>query len=295
MLRRLPHVDHVGIEERAAWLGKRSIKTSAKEQGIRLVVSMVDLTTLEGRDTRGKVRQLCAKGVCPAPTMPEIPSVAAICVYPSLVATARDALAGTGVHVASVATGFPAGQTSLAVKLRETEEAVAAGADEIDMVISREAYLAGDDARVMEEIVRVKEACGDAHLKVILETAELPSYDHVRHASMLAMEAGADFIKTSTGKASSGATPGVTLVMLEAIRDYVQRTGRVVGMKPAGGVSNTKAALHRLVLVKETLGADWLTPERFRFGASSLLNDLLMQYAKLKDGRYGRAEDFSKE
>jgi deoxyribose-phosphate aldolase len=295
MLRRLPHVDHVGIEERAAWLGKRSIKTSAKEQGIRLVVSMVDLTTLEGRDTPGKVRQLCAKGVCPAPTMPEIPSVAAICVYPALVSTARDALAGTGVHVASVATGFPSGQTSLAVKLRETEEAVAAGADEIDMVISREAYLAGDDARVMEEIVRVKEACGDAHLKVILETAELPSYDHVRHASILAMDAGADFIKTSTGKASSGATPGVTLVMLEAIRDYVERTGRVVGMKPAGGVSNTKAALHRLVLVKETLGDDWLTPERFRFGASSLLNDLLMQYAKLEDGRYGRPEDFSKE
>jgi deoxyribose-phosphate aldolase len=295
MIRRLPHVDHVGIEERAATLGRRSIKTTAKQQGIRLAVSMVDLTTLEGQDTPGKVRQLCAKAVCPDPARPEIPSVAAVCVYPALVPAVHAALAGSGVHTASVSTGFPAGQTSLAVKLRETEEAVADGADEVDMVISREAFLIGDDARVMEEIVRVKEACGDAHLKVIIETAELGSYDHVRHASMLAMEAGADFIKTSTGKASSGATPGVTLVMLEAIRDYVQRTGRVVGMKAAGGVSSSKAALHRLVLVKETLGDEWLTPERFRIGASSLLNDLLMQYAKTQDGRYGRSEDFSKE
>jgi deoxyribose-phosphate aldolase len=209
-IRRLPHVDHVGIEERAAWLGKRSIKTTAKEQGIRLAVSMVDLTTLEGQDTAGKVRQLAAKAVCPAPTMPEIPSVAAVCVYPALVPTVRAALEGSDVLTAAVSTGFPSGQTSLAVKLRETEETVAAGAQEIDMVISREAFLAGDDARVMEEIVRVKEACGDAHLKVILETAELGSYDHVRHASMMAMEAGADFVKTSTGKATSGATPGVT-------------------------------------------------------------------------------------
>ena len=295
MIRRLPHVDRIGIEERAAWLGKRSIKTSAKLQGIRLAVSMVDLTTLEGQDTAGKVRQLAAKAVCPAPTIPEIPSVAAVCVYPAQVAVVHAALQGTGVHTAAVSTGFPAGQTSLAVKLQETEEAVAAGADEIDMVISREAFLSGDDARVMEEIVRVKEACGDAHLKVIIETAELGSYDHVRHASMLCMEAGADFIKTSTGKAASGATPGVTLVMLEAIRDYVERTGRPVGMKAAGGVSTSKAALHRLVLVKETLGDEWLTPERFRIGASSLLNDLLMQYAKTQDGRYGRSEDFSKE
>jgi deoxyribose-phosphate aldolase len=295
MLRRLPHVDRVGIEERAAWLGKRSIKAEAKAQGIRLAVSMLDLTTLEGQDTAGKVGQLAAKAVCPAPTMPEVPSVAAVCVYPALVPAVRAALAGSGVRTASVSTGFPAGQTSLAVKLAETEEAVAAGADEIDMVISREAFLAGDDARVMEEVVRVKEACGEAHLKVIIETAELGSYDHVRHASMLAMEAGADFVKTSTGKAASGATPGVTLVMLEAIRDYAHRTGRPVGMKAAGGVSTSKAALHRLVLVKETLGDDWLTAERFRIGASSLLNDLLMQYAKLQDGRYGRAEDFSKE
>ncbi len=299
MIRRLPHVDRVGIEERAAQLGKRSIKTTAKQQGIRLAVSMLDLTTLEGADTPGKVQNLCAKAVCPAPTMPEIPSVAAICVYPSLVATAKQALHGTGVKTASVATGFPAGQVSLEAKLRDTEDAVQAGADEIDMVISREAFLAGDDARVQQEIAAIKDRCGDgvggASLKVILETAELGSYDHVRHASMLAMEAGADFIKTSTGKAASGATPGVCLVMLEAIRDYADRTGRIVGFKAAGGVSTSKAALHRLVLVKETLGDEWLTPDRIRIGASSVLNDLLMQYAKTESGRYGRAEDFSKE
>jgi deoxyribose-phosphate aldolase len=295
VIRRLPHVDRVGIEERAAQLGKRSIKTTAKQQGIRLAVSMIDLTTLEGADTPGKVRHLCAKAVCPAPTIPEIPSVAAVCVYPSLVTTAKEALDGTGVRTASVATGFPAGQISLEAKLKDTEDAVAAGADEIDMVISRDAFLAGDDARVMREIAKVKDACGDAHLKVILETAELGSYDHVRHASMVAMEAGADFIKTSTGKASAGATPGVCLVMLEAIRDYVDRTGRAVGFKAAGGVSTSKAALHRLVLVKETLGDEWLTPERTRIGASSVLNDRLMQYAKTETGRYGRAEDFSKE
>ena len=240
-------------------LGKRSIKTSAKQQGIRLAVSMTDLTTLEGADTAGKVRNLCAKAVCPAPTMPEIPSCAAVCVYPALIGVVRDSLEGTGVKAAAVTTAFPSGQASLDVKLRDAEEAVAAGAEEIDMVISREAFLSGDDTRVMEEIVRVREAGGDAHLKVILETSELGSYDHVRHASMLAMEAGADFIKTSTGKSSAGATPGVTLVMLEAIRDYAERSGRTVGMKAAGGVSNSKAALHRLVLVKETLGDEWLT------------------------------------
>jgi deoxyribose-phosphate aldolase len=294
-VRRLPHVDRVGIEERVATLAKRSIKSDAKRQGIRLAVSMLDLTTLEGADTPGKVRQLAAKAVCPSPTHPEIPSCAAVCVYPALVPAAREAVDGTGVRVASVSTGFPAGQTSLAVRLEETREAVAAGADEIDMVISRQAYLAGEDARVMEEIVQVKEACGEAHLKVILETAELPSYDHVRHASTLAMESGADFIKTSTGKAKVGATPGVVLVMLEAIRDYTSRTGRVVGMKPAGGVSTSKQALTMLVIVKETLGDEWLTPERFRIGASSVLNDLLMQYEKTDSGRYGRSEDFSKE
>ena len=295
MIRRLPHVDRVGVEERVAQLGKRSIKTTAKQQGIRLAVSLLDLTTLEGADTVGKVRHLCAKAVCPSPTMPEIPSVAAVCVYPSLVATAREALSGTGVRTASVATGFPAGQVSLEAKLRDTSDAVAAGADEIDMVISREAFLAGDDVRVMDEIARVRDACGEAHLKVILETAELGSYDHIRHASMIAMEAGADFIKTSTGKASAGATPGVCLVMLEAIRDHAERTGRIVGFKAAGGVSTSKAALHRLVLVKETLGDEWLTPQRLRIGASSVLNDLLMQYARTQTGRYSRSEDFSKE
>jgi deoxyribose-phosphate aldolase len=295
MSRTLTPVNRVGVEERAAALGKRSIKTSAKREGIRIATSMIDLTTLEGSDTPGKVRHLCAKAVVPDPARPEIPSVAAVCVYPALVAVAADALRGTGVAVASVATGFPSGQTSLDVKVRETREAVAAGASEIDMVISREAYLAGDDARVAHEITAVKDACGDAHLKVILETAELPTYAHVRHASQLAIDAGADVIKTSTGKASSGATPGVVLVMLETVRDHFQRTGRVVGVKAAGGVSTTKAALHMLVLVKETLGDDWLTPDRFRIGASSLLNDLLMQYAKLDGGHYGRAEDFSKE
>jgi deoxyribose-phosphate aldolase len=295
MARRLAYVDRVGVEERAAQLGRRSIKTTAKRVGIRLAVSTLDLTTLEGADTAGKVRHLCAKAVCPAPAMPEIPSVAAVCVYPALVATAHAALRDTGVRTASVATGFPAGQVSLEAKLRDTEDAVAAGADEIDMVISREAFLAGDDGRVMQEIARVKDACGDARLKVILETAELGSYAHVRHAATIAMEAGADFVKTSTGKSTSGATPGVCLVMLEAIRDYAERTGRIVGFKAAGGVSTTKAALHRLVLVKETLGDEWLTPERFRIGASSVLNDLLIQYAKLDSGRYGRSEDFSRE
>ena len=294
-LRSLPHVDRVAVEERAAALGKRSIKTDAKRQGILLAISLLDVTTLEGQDTPGKVRQLAAKAVTPSSEYPEVPSCAAVCVYPSLVPVAADAVSGTGVRVASVATGFPAGQTPLATRLEETRCAVADGAHEIDMVISREAFLSGDDMRVATEIARVKDACGEAHLKVILETAELGSYDHVRHASMLAMEAGADFIKTSTGKVAQGATPGVVLVMLEAIRDYVDRTGRVVGMKAAGGVSTSKQALNVLVLVKETLGDEWLTPERLRIGASSVLNDLLMQYARTATGRYGRSEDFSKE
>src|SRR3954454_18190173 len=254
MSRSLIPVSRVGVDERAAALGRRSTKTSAKRQGILLATSMIDLTTLEGADTAGKVRHLCAKGVGPDAHRPEIPSVAAICVYPSLVGVAHEALRGTGVAVASVATGFPAGQTSLAVKVQETREAVAAGATEIDMGISREAYLARAAARVAGEIAAVKEACGPAHLKVILETAELPTYAHVRHASQLAIDAGADVIKTSTGKASSGATPGVVLVMLETVRDHHQRTGWVVGIKAAGGVSMSKAALHMLVLVKETLG-----------------------------------------
>lgn len=288
-------VDRVRVEERAAALGRRSIKRDAKRQGIQLAVSMIDLTTLEGRDTPGKVRQLSAKAVCPDGHRPEVPSCAAICVYPSLVSVAREALDGSGVAVASVATGFPSGQTALDLKLEETRRAVADGASEIDMVISREAYLAGDHARVAGEISAVKEACGDAHLKVILETAELPTYADVRRAGQLAIDAGADFIKTSTGMASVGATPGVVLVMLETVRDHLWRTGRVVGVKAAGGVSTTKKALHMLVLVKETLGDEWLTPSRFRIGASSLLNDLLMQYAKLDGGHYGRGEDFSLE
>jgi deoxyribose-phosphate aldolase len=294
-MRTLPHVDRVGVAERVAALGKRSIKGDAKRQGLLLAISMLDLTTLEGADTPGKVRQLAAKAVTPSPAYPEVPSCAAVCVYPTMVAVARDAVSGTGVQVASVATGFPAGQTPLATRLEEVRLAVADGADEIDMVISRDAYLRGDDAQVVSEIEQIKDACGDAHLKVILETVELGSYDHVRHASMLAMDAGADFIKTSTGKAAEGATPGVILVMLEAIRDYTERTGRVVGMKPAGGVSTSKAALNVLVLVKETLGDDWLTPDLLRIGASSVLNDLLAQYVKTETGRYGRAEDFSKE
>jgi len=295
MGRTLVPVSRVRVEERAAALGKRSIKNEAKRQGILLATSMIDLTTLEGADTPGKVRHLCAKAVCPDANRPEIPSVAAVCVYPALVGVAREALDGTGVAVASVSTGFPAGQTSLAVKVEETREAVADGATEIDMVISRDAYLSGDDARVAREIEAVKDACGDAHLKVILETAELPTYAHVRHAGQLAIDAGADVIKTSTGKAKTGATPGVVLVMLETVRDHAWRTGRIVGVKAAGGVGTTKQAMHMLVLVKETLGDEWLTPERFRIGASSLLNDLLMQYAKLDGGHYGRAEDFSKE
>jgi deoxyribose-phosphate aldolase len=295
MSRTLVPVSKVRVEERAATLGKRSIKNEAKRQGILLATSMIDLTTLEGADTPGKVRHLCAKAVCPDANRPEIPSVAAVCVYPSLVGVAREAVHGTGVVVASVSTGFPSGQTSLGIKLDETREAVAAGATEIDMVISRDAYLSGDDARVAHEIAAVKEACGDAHLKVILETSEMPTYAHVRHASQLAIDAGADWIKTSTGKKPPGATPGVVLVMLETVRDHAWKTGQIIGVKAAGGVSTTKAAMHMLVLVKETLGDAALTPERFRIGASSLLNDLLMQYAKLDGGHYGRAEDFSKE
>jgi deoxyribose-phosphate aldolase len=294
-MRSLPHVDRVAVDERAATLGRRSIKNDAKLAGIRLAVSMIDLTTLEGQDTPGKVRALAAKAVCPAPTLPEIPSCAALCVYPALVTDASEALSGSGVKVASVATGFPSGQTSLAVKVTETAEVVAAGAHEIDMVISREAFLSGDDARVVREIEEVKSACGDAHLKVILETAELGSYDHIRHAATLAIRGGADMVKTSTGKAATGATPGTVLVLLEAVREHAWRTGEIVGVKAAGGVGVTKQALHLMVLVKETLGEEWLSAERFRIGASSLLNDLLMQYVKTETGRYGRSEDFSRE
>ena len=292
---RVPRVDATGVEERAAALAKRSIKKSAKRAGIRLAISMIDLTTLEGKDSAGKVLQLCQKARHPMPGDASVPAVAAVCVYPNFVAIAKRGLAGSGVRVASVATGFPAGQVPLAVKLDETRRAVEAGADEIDMVIDRGAFLAGDYARVSDEIARVKEACGTAHLKVILETGELASYDNVRRASMLAIAAGADFIKTSTGKIQPAATPPVVLVMLEAIRDHYLATGVRIGMKPAGGVRTTKQALHLLVLVKETLGDAWLTPELFRLGASTLTNDLLMQLVKEATGAYQSEDYFSKD
>jgi len=292
---RVPRVDATGVEERAAALAKRSIKKSAKRAGIRLAISMIDLTTLEGKDSAGKVLQLCQKARHPMPGDASVPAVAAVCVYPNFVAIAKRGLAGSGVRVASVATGFPAGQVPLAVKLDETRRAVGDGADEIDMVIDRGAFLAGDYARVGDEIARVKEACGTAHLKVILETGELASYDNVRRASMLAIAAGADFIKTSTGKIQPAATPPVVLVMLEAIRDHYLATGVRIGMKPAGGVRTTKQALHLLVLVKETLGDAWLTSELFRLGASTLTNDLLMQLVKEATGAYQSEDYFSKD
>jgi deoxyribose-phosphate aldolase len=285
----------VGVEERATALGKRSIKKDAKRSGIRLAISMLDLTTLEGKDSEGKVRQLCRKAVQPLPGDTTVPHVAAVCVYPNLVPVAKEALAGSGVKVASVATGFPAGLVPLPVKIDETRRAVAMGADEVDMVIDRGAFLSGEYAAVFEEIAAVKEACGPAHLKVILETGELETYDNVRKASHLAMAAGADFIKTSTGKVVPAATPAVVLVMLEAIRDHFFETGRRVGLKPAGGIRTSKQALHLLVLVKETLGDDWLTPDLFRIGASTVTNDLLMQLAKEASGRYQSADYFTKD
>jgi deoxyribose-phosphate aldolase len=254
---------------------------------------MMDLTTLEGADTPGKVEALCSKARRPDPSDPEIPPVAAVCVYPSLVAVAKRALAGSGVKVASVATAFPSGQASMAVRLADVADAVDAGADEVDMVINRGAFLAGRYREVLEEVLMVKEACGAARLKVILETGELGTYDHVRRASMLAMAAGADFIKTSTGKVQPAATLPVTLVMLEAIRDFQDRTGRMVGMKPAGGIRAAKQAVQYLVLVNETVGGAWLSPDWFRLGASSLLNDCLMQLAKERSGRYQSGDYFT--
>ena len=293
MIERVGGVDQVGIEERVERLRKRSIKREAKLWALDLAIRMMDLTTLEGKDTEGKVRALCAKGVRPDPADPSIPSVAAICIYPTLIPVARSALKGSGVKVASVATGFPSGQTFTDVKLSETRHAVEAGADEIDMVIDRGAFLQGDYREVFEEIVAVKEACGNAHLKVILETGELETYDNVRRASILAMAAGADFIKTSTGKVTPAATLPVTLVMLEAIRDFHRRTGRVVGMKPAGGIRTAKDAVSYLVVLYETLGPRWMTPDLFRFGASSLLNDVLMQIRKERSGRYQGPDYFT--
>jgi deoxyribose-phosphate aldolase len=290
-----PPVDQVAVEERVAALAKRSIKKAAKVAGLKLVVRMMDLTTLEGKDTPGKVRQLCRKALEPLESDASIGPCAAICVYPNMVPTAKHALAGSTVKVASVATSFPSGQSPLPVKLEEVRRAVELGADEIDMVIDRCAMLAGDYARVFDEIAATKEACGPAHLKVILETGELGSYDVVRKASEIGIAAGGDFIKTSTGKVQPAATPAVTLVMLEAIRDHFHATGRRVGMKPAGGVRTAKQSLHYLVLVKETLGDAWLTPDLFRFGASALLNDVLMQIEKERTGNYQALEDFSKD
>jgi deoxyribose-phosphate aldolase len=286
-------VDQVGVEERAASLAKRSIKKQSKVAALRMAVSMMDLTTLEGADTAGKVEALCSKARRPDPADPEVPPVAAVCVYPTLVAVAKHALAGSGVKVASVATAFPSGQASMAVRLADVADAVEAGADEVDMVINRGAFLAGRYREVFEEVLMVKESCGAARLKVILETGELGTYDHVRRASMLAMAAGADFIKTSTGKIQPAATLPVTLVMLEAIRDFHDRTGRMIGMKPAGGVRTAKQSIQYLVLVNETLGPAWLTPEWFRIGASSLLNDCLMQLAKERTGRYQSPDYFT--
>jgi deoxyribose-phosphate aldolase len=288
-------VDQVALEERSAALGKRSIKKATKVAGIRFAISMCDLTTLEGKDSPGKIRQMCAKAVRPEPNDPSVPAVAAVCVYPDLVAIAKRALAGSSVKVASVATAFPSGRSPLSLKLTDVRRALSAGADEIDMVIDRGAFLSGDLRKVFDEIAAVKEACGETHLKVILETGELETYDNVRRASDLAIAAGADFIKTSTGKVAPAATPPVTLCMLEAIRDYWLATGVKIGMKPAGGIRTSKQALHYLVLVKETLGADWLTPDLFRFGASSLVNDLLMQLKKEETGRYRSEEEFTKD
>jgi deoxyribose-phosphate aldolase len=289
----LPGVDQVGAEARAATLATRSIKASSKAWALDCAISMVDLTTLEGQDTPGKVRALCAKARRPDPSDPSVPPVAAVCVYGDLVPVAARALEGSGVRVAAVATAFPSGRASLDVKLADTREAVAAGADEIDMVIDRGAFLAGRFGQVFEEIVAIREACGPAHLKVILETGELATYDNVRRASWLAMLAGADFVKTSTGKVPVAATLPVTLVMLEAVRDFRERTGRRVGVKAAGGIRSAKDAIRYLVLVNETAGEDWLDPDLFRFGASSLLNDLLMQRSKLATGRYAGPDYFT--
>jgi deoxyribose-phosphate aldolase len=289
----LPGVDQVGAEARAASLATRSIKTSAKMWALEMAVSMVDLTTLEGADTPGKVMSLCAKARRPDPGDPSVPPVAAVCVYPDLVPVAKRALAGSSVKVASVATAFPSGRASLGVKLADVRDAVVAGADEVDMVIDRGAFLSGRYGQVLDEVRAVKQACGQAHLKVILETGELDTYDNVRRASYLAMVGGADFIKTSTGKVSPAATLPVALVMLEAVRDFAELTGALVGVKVAGGIRNAKDAIRYLVIVNETVGEAWLDPSLFRFGASSLLNDLLMQRSKQLSGSYAGTEDFS--
>lgn len=288
-------VDEVGVHERAARFQTRSIKKESKIEALHLVLSMIDLTTLEGQDTPGKVRQLCQKAIHLHDAMPGLPHVAAVCVYPTMVGVAKHALGDSGINVASVATAFPSGMAPRQIKLEETRIAVDEGADEIDMVISRGAFLQGEYGFVFDEIAAIKEACGNAHLKVILETGELGTLDRVRRASVLAMHAGADFIKTSTGKIQPAATLPVTLVMLQAIRDYYYETGRMIGMKPAGGISSAKLAVHYLVMLRETLGNAWMSPEWFRFGASSLANDVLMQLRKQATGVYQSADYFSKD
>jgi deoxyribose-phosphate aldolase len=293
LMRGVRSVDEVGADERAASLAKRSIKKSSKLWALDLSIRCMDLTTLEGSDTPGKVAALSAKAIRPKPGDASIPSVAAVCVYPARVAETHERLEGSGVKVASVATAFPSGQSFTSIKLAETADAVAAGADEIDMVIDRGAFLSGDYQKVYDEIVAVKEACGPAHLKVILETGELGTYDGVRRASILAMAAGADFIKTSTGKVQPAATLPVSLVMMEAIRDFMRETGRPVGFKAAGGIRTSKQAIAYLVVLYETLGVDWMTSDRFRLGASTLLNDVLMQIDKERSGVYQSADYFT--
>jgi len=292
-LPRIGSVDAVALEERAASLAKRSIKKDAKVFALDLAIRTTDLTTLEGSDTPGKVAALCSKAIRPDPTDPSIPSVAAVCVYPNLVPIARDRLRGTGVKVAAVATGFPSGQYPTQIKVADVRSAVELGAEEIDMVIDRGAFLSGRYSKVYDEVVRVKEACGDVHLKVILETGELGTYDNVRRATLLAIAGGADFVKTSTGKISPAATLPVALCMLEAIRDVHEETGRAVGFKAAGGIRQAKQAVQHLVIVHETLGPDWLTPDRYRLGNSSLLNDILMQLRKEKTGAYQGPDYFT--
>jgi len=294
-LGQVTRVDEVGVKERVARFQSRSIKKASKVEALKMVLSMIDLTTLEGQDTPGKVRQLCQKALHLHDSMPGLPHVAAVCVYPTMVGVAKQALGDNDIKVASVATAFPSGMTPRQIKLEETRIAVDDGADEIDMVISRGAFLQGEYGFVFDEIAAIKEACGKAHLKVILETGELGTLDRIRRASVLAMHAGADFIKTSTGKIQPAATMPVTLVMLQAIRDYYYETGRMVGMKPAGGISKAKLAVHYLVMLRETLGQAWMTKEWFRFGASSLANDVLMQLQKQATGVYQSADYFSKD
>ena len=294
-LGQVARVDEVGVKERVARFQSRSIKKESKVEALKMVLSMIDLTTLEGQDTPGKVRQLCQKALHLHDSMPGLPHVAAVCVYPTMVGVAKQALGDNDIKVASVATAFPSGMTPRQIKLEETRIAVDDGADEIDMVISRGAFLQGEYGFVFDEIAAIKEACGKAHLKVILETGELGTLDRIRRASVLAMHAGADFIKTSTGKIQPAATMPVTLVMLQAIRDYYYETGRMVGMKPAGGISKAKLAVHYLVMLRETLGQAWMTKEWFRFGASSLANDVLMQLQKQATGVYQSADYFSKD